>query len=127
VVLRLVEITLVDAVTSQQVVVEAERNLADKLPVALPTFRLLVSRCLGVVPDPTASDREPYRGPADGKDLPLLVAAHRDGCSWLVTCNLRHLVPGHQDVTVLRSGDFVVRVRDLLARLRPDETDWVPT
>src|SRR5438067_845328 len=32
VVLRMAEIPLIDAVVSQQVIVEAERNLADKLP-----------------------------------------------------------------------------------------------
>ena len=43
-VLRMAEITLVEALTSQQVIVEAERNLAEKLPQVLPVFRLIVSR-----------------------------------------------------------------------------------
>ncbi len=52
VVLRMAEITLIEALTSQQVVVEAERNLIAKLPQALPAFRLIADRCLRVVPDP---------------------------------------------------------------------------
>ena len=52
VILRLAEITLIEAVTSQQAVTEAERNLGEKLPQALPAWRLIVSRCLRVVPDP---------------------------------------------------------------------------
>ena len=52
VILRLAEITLIEAVTLQQAVTEAERNLGEKLPQALPAFRLIVSRCLRVVPDP---------------------------------------------------------------------------
>lgn len=117
VVLRLAEITLIDAVTSQQAIVEAERNLATKLPVALPAFRMIVSRCLQVVPDPTTTDLEGYYGLADPKDLPLLAAALRERCAYLVTFNVRHYQPGHPDTVALRPGDFILRVRDRLASL----------
>jgi len=70
-----------------------------------------------VVPDPTPDDLEPYTGLADPEDLPILVAAVRERCPWLVTFNLRHFQPGHPSVTVLRPGDFIVRVRELLALL----------
>ena len=116
-VLRMAEITLVEALTSEQVMAEAERNLADKLPQAVPAFRLLASRCLRVVPDPSPADLPPHRGQADPEDLPILVAALREGCPWLVTFNVRHFQPGHPDVTVLRPGEFLLRVRDRLARL----------
>jgi predicted nucleic acid-binding protein len=117
VVLRMAEITLIEAVTSEQVVVEAERNLAEKLPQTLPAFRLILSRCLHVVPDPQPVDLLPRNGLADPKDLPILVAAVREKCLWLVTFNVRHFQPGHPDVTVLHPGEFVLRVRDLLAHL----------
>ena len=116
-VLRMAEITLVEALTSEQVIAEAERNLAEKLPQALPAFRLIASRCLRVVPDPSVPDLQPYRGLADPADLPILVAALREGCPWLVTFNVRHYQPGHSDVAVLRPGEFLLRVRDRLARL----------
>lgn len=51
VVLRMAEITLLKAITSEQVIVEVERNLTVKMPTAMPTFRLLVDRCLEVVPN----------------------------------------------------------------------------
>ena len=117
VVLRLAEITLIDAVTSQQVIVEAERNLAAKLPAALPAFQLIVTRCLRVVPDPQLDELAPYIGLADPKDLPILVAAIREKCPWLLTFNVRHFQPGHPSVTVLRPGEFVVRVREILVHL----------
>jgi hypothetical protein len=116
-VLRMAEITLVEALTSEQVIFEAERNLAEKLPQALPGFRLIASRCLRVVPDPSPIDLQPYRGLADPADLPILVAALREGCPWLVTFNVRHFQPGHPGVAVLRPGDFLLRVRDRLTRL----------
>jgi predicted nucleic acid-binding protein len=117
VVLRMAEITLLEAYTSQQVLAEAERNLLAKLPRALPAFRLIVARCFQFVPDPDPADLQLYRGLADPADLPILAAALKAGCPWLVTFNTRHYRPGHPDVTVLPPGDFILRVRDLLARL----------
>lgn len=120
VVLRMAEITLIDAVACEQVIVEAERKLADKLPAAPPAFRLLVSRCLRVVPDPRPADVVLYSGLADTKDLPILVTAIRERCKWLVTLNGRHFQPGHASVTVVWPGELVLRIRDLLAHLQPD-------
>ena len=57
-ILRMAEITLIEAVASQQVVEEVLRNLRTKLPAALPAFQLLVSRCLRVVSDPS-QDKSP--------------------------------------------------------------------
>ncbi len=117
VVLRSAEITLIEALATNQVITEAERNLAAKVPQALSSFRLIVSRCLRVVPDPSIADLQAHAGLAEPKDLPILVAALREGCPWLVTFNVRHYAPGHPGVLVLRPGAFVRRVRDHLARL----------
>jgi len=124
-ILRLAEITLIEAVTSQQVITEAERNLEALLPQALTAFQLLVSRCLRLVPDPRPADLQPYAGLSNPKDLPILAAALREGCSWLVTFNLRHFQPGHPDIAVLTPGDFVGRLRGLLAGL--DYPKWKKT
>jgi hypothetical protein len=70
-----------------------------------------------VIPDPKREDLMAHTGAADPKDLPILVAAVREGCPWLVTFNQRHYQPGHPAVTVLRPGELVLRVRDVLARL----------
>ena len=117
VVLRLAEITLIEALASEQVITEVERNLTNKLPTALPAFQLLVSRCLKVVPNPTVADLLPHHGQADPKDLPILVAAIRESCPWLVTFNGRHFQPGHSSVTVLRPGAFIQQVRHQLTIL----------
>jgi len=79
VVLRMAEITLIEAITSQQVVTEVERNLRTKMPKALPAFQLLVSRCLQVVADPKPSDVQSYVGLADEKDLRLFAAKQEEG------------------------------------------------
>lgn len=116
-ILRMAEITLLDALASEQVIIEAERNLAAKLPATLPAFRLLVDRCLTIVAIPTAAEVAQFDGLADRADLPILVAAVQHDCPWLVSFNVRHYRPGHPDVTVLQPGEFVQRVRYLLSAL----------
>lgn len=117
VILRMAEITLLDAIVPQQVIDESERNLASKMPKALPAFRMIVDRCLQVQYNPTNDTLTNYTGLAHPADLPILVAAHQHGCPYLVTFNIRHYQPGHPDVAVLTPGEFLLQVRDLLARL----------
>jgi hypothetical protein len=123
VVLRMAEITLIDALTCQQVIIEAERNLSAKIPQALSAFRLLVDRSLRILPDPTPERLAPYTGIANPKDLPILVCAILGNCPFLVSFNLRDYEPGHPDVTVLKPGEYVLRVRDLLANLDIDDSE----
>lgn len=118
VILRMAEITLIEAVSSQQVITEVERNLSAKMPEALPAFQMLVKRCLLVTLDPILDDLIPHQGLADPKDLPILVAALSQGCPHLVTFNIRHYQPGHPQVAVLRPGEYIGRVRELLGRLK---------
>ena len=120
VILRLAEITLLEALTCEQVLLEVRRNLLAKLPQALPILETIVSRCLEVVPDPSAADVARYAGLAHDEDLPILVAACLHGCPWLVTFNLRHFQPGCAQVTVVRPGEFVLRIRDQLSHLGQD-------
>ncbi len=117
VVLRLADLTLIDTVASRQVIVEAERNLRTKIPPALAPVQTLAQRCLRIVPDPEPGQLHVYQDLADTKDLPILVAAIREECTWLVTFNIRHYQPGHPSVSVLLPGAFVLRVRELLAHL----------
>ena len=119
VVLRMAEMTLIDAVVSEQVIIEVERNLAGYLPAALPTFRQLVARCLRIVPDPSAAELAICSGLADPKDAPILAVAVREACPWLVTFNVRHFQPGHPATAIVRPGEFVQHVRALLAHLSP--------
>lgn len=117
VILRMAEITLIEAVTSEQVIAEVERNLLEKIPAAIPAFQMLVRRCLQVVSDPTVSEIRALSQVADAKDLPILAAAVRESCVYLATYNIRHFQPGVESVTVLKPGDLVQRVRYLLAQM----------
>ena len=115
VVLRLSDLTLIDGVASEQVVAEAEKNLAEKVAAAVPQFQELAAACLRVVPDPTPDEVLALSGSADPKDLPILTAAVRERCGVLVTFNERDYRPGHPDVEVMTPGVLLQRVRHLLA------------
>jgi predicted nucleic acid-binding protein len=117
VVLRLGEITLIECVASTQAITEVERNLADKLPRKLPELRLIISRSLWIVPDPEPDDLAAYEGQADPKDLPILVAALKHDCRFLLTFNIRDHSPATDEIQVQRPGDFIATVRTLLAQL----------
>lgn len=123
VVLRMGEITLLECITSEQVIIEVERNLSSKLPNALPEFRLLVKRSVHVVPDPASEELDAYIGQADPKDLPILVAAIRESCSHLLTFNTRHFTPTGDQPIVQPPGEFLKSVRSRLSLLSSAE-DW---
>jgi predicted nucleic acid-binding protein len=117
VILRMAEISLIKAITSQQVITEVERNLEQKFPAALTSFRMLVSRCLEVLPDPSQQEVDVLTGSADPKDLPILTAAVQHNCQFLTTFNTKHFQPGVKTLTVLSPGDLVQRVRYLLSSI----------
>lgn len=116
-ILQLSELGLIDAVASEQVRQESERNLATKLPAAIPAFRLLADAALRWVRNPRTKQLEKYRGQADPEELPILVAALKAGCDSLITFNLRHYWPKDQALRIETPGDFLTRVRRHLADL----------
>ena len=123
VLLRMAEITLIEAVTSQQVITEVTRNLEAKMPAALPAFHLLVKRSLRVVPDPTIDELDNFPPCANPKDLPIIAAAAREACTFLATYNTRHYQPGLPGLSVQKPGDLLLKIRYWLARLDSfDET-----
>ena len=114
VVLAMAQLTLIDGMTCNQTVIEAERNLLEKVPAAVPLLHAIIGRNLRVVSDPTPDELLPYAGQADPKDLPILVAAITHGCRYLLTFNVCHFAPRSADIVVLRPGDFLVRMRALM-------------
>jgi hypothetical protein len=121
VVLRMGEITLIDSISSEQAVKEVERNLAEKIPEKLPDFHLLVSRSIRIIGDPQPGELVAYEGQADPKDLPILVAALKEGCSYLLTFNVRHFTPPAGDIIVQQPSGFLITVRSLLGTLKDEE------
>lgn len=114
-ILRLAELTLIQAFAPEQVMMEVQRNLQVKLPQALNTYRVLVERSIQVVPDPPLALVQKHQGKAHPKDLPILVSADEHQCTWLITFNLKDYKPGLPSVKVVRPGDFIVQVRRQLS------------
>jgi len=81
------------AVTGAYNIYEVERNLAAKLPAALPLFRSCL-RTIGfeIVPLPERKDLEPLAGLTSEKDLPVLASAVLGKADVLVTGDKRDLL-----------------------------------
>jgi predicted nucleic acid-binding protein len=116
-ILQLGELGLIQLISSAQARREVERNLLAKLPAALPAFRLLSQAALTWVEDPTPEEAEPFAELAHPKDVPILAAAVRAGCESLVTFNVRDYHPAPGSILVETPGQFLRRLRSLLAEL----------
>jgi predicted nucleic acid-binding protein len=117
VILQMGEITLIKVVASEQVITEVSRNLSDKIPEALPIFTRIVKRCIQVIPDPSSQDVEDFSTQADWKDVPILAAALNARCHYLITFNIRDYWPDKNDISILRPGEFLLKVREMLSKL----------
>lgn len=111
VILQLGELGIIEVGVPEQARAEAERNLAAKLPAALPAFRTLMDTC--TVPLATASRASSRRlaraGAAHPKDAPILAAALAADCRWLVTFNVRDFPTDR--IRVSEPGPFLQELR----------------
>jgi len=121
--LQLAELTLIEGLICPYVREEAERNLQEKLPQGLSVFRALVGTALREVPDPTAEELLPFQGRAEEEDVPVLAAAVREGCAYLVTFNVRDYPDPPEGLRVVEPGELVRRVRAHLVRLLEPEAE----
>ena len=108
---------MIDVVSSAQARAEVERTLRRKLPAALPAFALIAQAACRWVDDPPARRLKPHQGEADPKDLPILVAAIETGSLALLTFNKRHFKPAAGTIRVEAPGEFLERLRAMLAGL----------
>ncbi|MEX0629311.1 MAG: PIN domain-containing protein [Chloroflexota bacterium] len=117
-VLQLSELGVIQAFTSHQARDEVERNLAAKLPAALPAFRAIVAAAChpATEPTPVAVRRLVAADACDPKDCPILAAALATECAWLLTFNVRDHRAGDR-IRVSEPGAFVAALRDRLSGL----------
>ena len=109
-ILVLGELGLLRLVLPEAAVAEVRRNLAAKLPEAVPLFEEFLRAVSVQIHRPTAHDRERARQLADAKDVPILAAAIGAGARLLVTHNIRHFRSG-EGVRVVRPRTLVEEVR----------------
>ncbi|HUS70657.1 MAG TPA: PIN domain-containing protein [Anaerolineae bacterium] len=116
-ILALAEAGLLTLVVSEQVLVEAERNLEEKLPRGIPQCRRFLITCpLEKVPAPSASDVAMAKEMIHAKDVSILVAAMNAQVDYLVTLNRKHFLDDPE--VARRSGLRIGAPEDLLAWLR---------
>jgi len=101
--------------------IEIERNLARKLPSALPVFQEYLPRMnLEIVPLPKYEELEPWFGITADKDVPVIVSAINGKADFLVTgdtCDFGALMRRDDlPFRVLTPAVFVVLMGELLGR-----------
>ena len=117
-VLQLSELGIIRAVTSRQAREEVERNLATKLPAALPPFRVIAAAACHPATEPSAAAvrRVISAAASDPKDAPILAAALASDCPWLLTFNVRDYRVGDR-IRVAEPGKFLAALRASLSSL----------
>ena len=115
--LRMSEFTILDCLTSQYVVEEAERNLLEKFPASLPGFRRILDAAVNIVPAAPRALVRTHAGQAHAKDLPVLAAALACRADFLATFNIRHFRPRNNPPIILQPGEVLARIRASLARV----------
>lgn len=112
---------LIQIIVSEQVIAETERNVARKLPRALPYYReALRAGAVKIVSDPTREGVTRHRGIITHQaDVPIVVAAMKAKVDYLVTLDHRHFLddPGVARQSGLRigsPGDCLAWVRKLI-------------
>lgn len=120
-VLRLCEAGIVEVSLSRQVLVEADRNLSEKLPALVDDFRDFMRKMAPALlddPSPKAVLRASHV--IHYKDAPILAAAISADVDYLVTWNTRHFCrPSVMEAVrfkVLTPGEFLVEFRGALPR-----------
>jgi predicted nucleic acid-binding protein len=118
-VLRLCEAKVVLAVMSRQVLVEANRNLSEKLPALLSEYRVLMTHLSPlIVEDPSRPTVDQAGAIIHHNDAPILAAAIEAGVDYLVTWNTRHFqkkaVRDYAQFPILTPGLFLEEFRRAL-------------
>ena len=113
-ILALAEAGLLTLVVSEQVLVEAEQNLKEKLPKALPEYERFLTTCpMEEVPAPSAAEVMSAKEIIQAKDASILAAAKNAQVDYLVTLNRKHFLED-SDVAI-KSGLRIGTPGDFLA------------
>jgi len=116
----LAELGLISVVVSSQVLEEAERNLSNKAPKALPFYHQVIeSLGLEVVNEPTPGKVAECAEVIEAKDAPILAAAMEAKPARLVTLNTEDFaapkVIAFSKLAIQTPGEFIQEIRRSLA------------
>ncbi len=117
-ILVLAELGLLKLVVCPYILKETDRNLAKKLPEALPYYRRLCNSLdWEVVSDPLPGDVRRWAGIIEAKDAPILAAAVEAKPARLVTLDTKDFTPEtaeQAELAICTPGDLLREIRALL-------------
>jgi len=118
-VLRLAEARLIEPVLSRQVLTEADRNIAAKLPAILDEYHGLLEHLAPmIVEDPSREAVQEAARAIHRNDAPILAAAKQANVDFLVTWNTRDFLTAKvrtwASFPVATPGEFLRMFREAL-------------
>ena len=116
VILALAEGELFTLVIAEEVLVEAERNLREKLPGALPEYRRFLAACPLEKAAMSSAAEVAAAKEMIHQDAPILAAAMSFGVDYLVTLNRKHFLDDSE--VARKSGLCIGTPGDFLAWFR---------
>jgi len=116
-VLQLAEIGLIEVVVSRQVIVEADRNIEEKLPEMLNEYREFIELLAPVlIDDPRQKDVERFLKVINYDDAPILASAVSSGADFLITWDRKHFIGKdihtHSNLKIVTPGEFLRHFRE---------------
>ncbi|RME63693.1 MAG: PIN domain-containing protein [Nitrospirae bacterium] len=119
-VLRLAELGLIELVISEQVLIEADRNINSKLPELINEFRFFIKKLSPLMVDtPEWEVVQEYITMINPYDAPILAAADINGVDFLLTWDRTHFIGKQFDLKtplrVLTPGEFLEYFRNALS------------
>jgi putative PIN family toxin of toxin-antitoxin system len=111
-VLQLAEMGLIEVIVSRQVIVEADRNIEEKLPEMLNEYRKFIELLEPVLmDDPRKQDVERFKKVIDHDDAPILASAVNSGADCLITWDRKHFIAKniqiHSNLKIVTPGEFL--------------------
>ncbi len=116
-VLQLAETGLIELIVSRQVIVEADRNIEEKLPEMLNEYRKFIEILAPVlVDDPSQKDIAKYLTVINPDDTPILASAVTSHADFLITWDKKHFIGKnirvHSNLKIVTPGDFLKHFRE---------------
>jgi putative PIN family toxin of toxin-antitoxin system len=116
-VLQLAEIGLIEVIVSRQVIVEADRNIEEKLPEMLNNYREFIELLAPVlIDDPCQKDVERFSKMINYDDAPILASAVSSGADFLITWDRKHFIDKnlniHSNLKIVTPGEFLKYFRE---------------
>jgi len=123
--LRLPSIT---AMTGQYNMMEIERNLSNKIPAVLPTYKKYLPKLrLKIIPLPAAGDMKRFSKHIADKDVPVLASAVKGQADFLVTGDKKDFErlkgKGGYPFKIVSSAEFLDAILPEMFKEMPGESE----